>query len=159
MLCIYRCCLIGGQLDTHVCRGDGVSSYSVLLPGILLLLHLCNPAQYGVDIAATACAALAALLADGRSMHLQFSIAEVRQLADCVIEAHSPVLVAAMQHEGLAATLAQQRPDAIILLAATVYQEDSGVTGDRGQRIRRGNAEVFGAFRVYAVQVSPKTLF
>jgi hypothetical protein len=110
-------------------------------------------------VAAAACAALAALLADGSSTHPQFSAAEVRQLAEFLIAAHSPVLVAAMQHEGLAAKLVQQRPDAIILLAVTMYQEDSGVTGDRGQRIRRGNAEVFGAFRAYAVQVGLKTLF
>ena len=110
-------------------------------------------------MAAAACAALAAVLADGSSMQPQFSAAEVRQLAEFLIAAHGPVLVAAMQHEGLAAKLAQQRPDAIILLAATVYQEDSGVTGDRGQRTRRGNAEVLNAFQASAVQVGVKTLF
>jgi hypothetical protein len=153
----HRRSLIGVGLDTHVCQDDGVSSASVLLPGILLLLHLCSPAQYGIHTAAAACAALAALLADGSSTHPQFSAAEVGHVADCVIQAHSLVVVAAMQHNGLAAELAQQRPDAIIRLAAAAYEEDSGVTGDRGQRVRQNNAEVFGAFKASSVQVRVKT--
>jgi hypothetical protein len=120
-LITHRQSLIGGELEALMCRDEDASDTSDLLAGLLLLLHLCSPAQYGVDTAAAACAALAALLADGCSVCPRLSPVDVHEATDAMIAAHSSVSAAAMRHEGLAAKLAQQRPDAITLLAAAAY--------------------------------------
>jgi hypothetical protein len=139
-------------------QDEDTSDPDVLLAGLLLLLHLCRPAQHGVDAAAAACAALAALLADGCRMYPGLSPVDVQDATDAMINAYNPVIVAAMQHEGLAAKLAQQRPDAITLLVAAAYSEVGEATGTQErQQLESQNAELFSALRGSAVQVSPRS--
>lgn len=91
-------------------------------------------------------------------MYPRLSPAEVHEATALVIEAYSPVIVAAMQHEGLAAKLAQQRPDAITLLAGAAYSEAGDATGPQEQQqLQQQNAELFSALQGSAVQVSPRS--
>lgn len=123
-----------------------------LFAGLILLLHLCDPAHYTVDIAAAACAALAAVLADGSSMHPHLSPTEVRYLADRMTGAHSHQLAIAMQRGDVAAQVARLRPDAIAVLAAGAHRV-STASGSVPQRIVQDNAELFDALQASAVQV------
>jgi hypothetical protein len=146
--------IIGDQLDAFVGLGKDVSETTAgLVAGLLLLLHPCDPAQYAVDIAAAACAAFAAVLADGSSIHPRLSPVEARHVAAGVIEAHSCALIAAMQHATVPAKVAQLRPDAIALLAAGAFHA-SVVAEDLPQPVVRENAELFESLQASAVQVS-----
>lgn len=147
--------LIGGQLDAWTLReADETSDADVgCLAGLMLLLHLCNPALYTVDIAAAACAALAALLADGHSAHPHLPSAAVRRFAAGVTHVHSYALIAAMQHDGVTAKVVQLRPDAIALLAAGAFH-----ASNKAERmpppVVRENLMLFEALQASAVQVS-----
>ena len=146
--------VVGDQLDTLVGTSKEVSEPTAgLVAGLILLLHLCDPAQYTADIAAAACAALAAVVADGSSMHPHLSPTEVHYVADRMTGAHSHQLAAAMQHDGVIAQVAQLRPDAIATLAAGAFRV-SDASGDTPQQIVRDNAELFEILQASAVQVS-----
>lgn len=147
--------LIGDQLDAWTLRmADETSEAAVsCLAGLLLLLHLCDPAQYTVAIAAAACAALVTLLAGGHSPHPHLRTAEVHRLAADATGGHSNVLVAAMQHDGVAAQAAQLRPDAIAVLAAGAFHACHS-PGAAPQRVVQDNMELFESLQVSAVQVS-----
>ena len=123
------------------------------LAGLLLLLHLCDPAQYTAAIAAAACAALVTLLAGGPTPHPHLRTAEVHRLAAGATGGHSYVLLAAMQHDSVAAQAAQLRPDAITVLAAGAFRVSQS-PGAAPQRVVRENMELFGSLQASAVQVS-----
>lgn len=126
-----------------------------LRAGLLLLLHLCSPAQYGVDIAAAACAALVALMARDSGADATHSSERMRIDVITLASFHGSVFTAAMRHDGLAAALAQQRRDGIAVLATVAYQDPSDAAGEQLRMIEQNNAEVEDAFEASAVQVSP----
>jgi hypothetical protein len=102
----------------------------VLRAGLLLLLHLCSPAQYGVDIAAAACAALVTLMAGSQGADARHISEHTRIAVIGVARIHGNIFVAAMRHDGLAAALAQQRRDAIAVLASVAFQDTDGASGE-----------------------------
>lgn len=118
----------------------------------MLLLHLCDPAQHGAILTAMACAALVTLLTGSYSADVRSS-EEIRLILTVLAGLHSDVLIAAMRHDGVAAAVAEQRRDAITVLAEVAYQDPSD--GELQKDIDRNNAEVFDAFAAGAVQVSP----
>ena len=146
--------LVGDQLDALVGTSKEISgASSSLFAGLILLLHLCDPAQYTVAIAAAACAALAAVLADGSSIHAHLSPEDVRYVADRMTGVHSRQLAGVMQREDAAAQVARLRPDAVAVLAAGAHRL-SNASGDVPQQIVRENAKLFDALQASAVQVS-----
>ena len=127
----------------------------ILHAGLLLLLHLCTPAQYGVDIAAAACAALVTLMAGSQGAYARHTSEHTRIAIICIASMHGAVFTVAMRHDGLAAALAQRRRDAIAVLATLAYQDPSGASGEQLRVIEQANAELEDAFEASAVQVSP----
>jgi aconitase B len=156
--------VIGDQLDAFMRNGNEIPApIAGLFSGLLMLLQLCAPAQYGVDAAAAACTAFAALLADGHSASLglspEVSPADVELYASSVARVHRHTLIAALKHEGLAAKVARQRPDAVLVLAAEAYQDlDSSDENETQQQILRDHAELTTILAPFAVRVSPKTI-
>jgi hypothetical protein len=154
--------VIGDQLDVFMRNSDELPApVAGLFSGLLMLLQLCAPAQYGVDIAAAACTAFAALLADGHSAALglrpEVSSADVEFFASGAAHMHRHTLVAALTHDGLAAKVARQRPDAVLVLAAEAYQDTGSTGGDATQQaILRDHAELTTILAPFAVQVSPQ---
>ena len=155
--------MIGEQLDVFMRNsGELPAPVASLFSGLLMLLQLCAPPQYGVDIAAAACAAFATLLADGHSAALglsnQVSPADVELFASGVAHTHRHTLIAALRHEGLAAKVAWQRPDAVLVLAAEAYQDLSSASRDEQQQqvLQQDDDELTRTLAPFAVQVSPQ---
>ena len=155
--------MIGDQLDMFMRNSDELPApVAGLFSGLLMLLQLCAPTHYGVDTAAAACTAFAALLADGHSAALglspEVSPADVALFASNTAHMHRHTLVAALKHDGLAAKVALQRPDAVLVLAVEAYQDlDSSDENETQQQILRDHAELTTILAPFAVQVSPKT--
>jgi hypothetical protein len=152
-MCACRRSLIGDGLDVllHIDSWD-LGDIHDSRAGQLLLLHLCNPAQYGVDLAATACAALVTLLTGASSNHAHSS-EEMQLILTMFAGQHSDVLIAAMQHDGFAAALAEQRHDAIAVLAAAIYHDPTDAAGEQQADIIRANQQMSAVFAASAVQV------
>lgn len=154
-LVAHRRAMIGSGLDDLV-RTDSAEPAITddLMSGLMLLLHLCNPAQYGANIAATACAAVAVPAAEGCGIRPHHSSRVVRLITVQIAGVHSGVLVAAMRHDGLAALLARERHDAVAVLADLAYQTLDDASGEARKTILRRNDQMFEAFAAGAVQVS-----
>lgn len=123
-----------------------------LLAGTLLLLHLCDPAQYGTETAAAACAAVAALLQDGSSVDPSQSPQAARLLPRGLARAHAEQIINVMQHEGLAAKAAQLRSDTIVVLATLAFRDEDAASGQQAD-ILQHNVKLFRVFAPCAIQV------
>lgn len=154
--CACRRSLIGDGLDMIVhLESIGPESGSGLRAGLLLLLHLCNPTQYGADMAATAGAALVVLMTGGYGAFAPHSSEDTHLVSRGTAALHSDVLIAAMQYEGFAAALAEQRQDAITTLASVAYRDPTDAAGELQEAVVKKNEEVFDVFAAGAVQVKP----
>jgi hypothetical protein len=145
---------VGPKLDVKLQVSCGYPLGTTnLVAGTLLLLRLCDPAQCGPDTAAAACAAVAALLQDGCSMDPAQSPQAARLMVRELASAHAQRLITAMQHEGLAAKAAQQRPDVVVVLTLLAYREEGAASGQRKAEILQQNEKLFSAFAPSAIQV------
>jgi hypothetical protein len=157
MQSIYACrrSLIGDRLDILMRLDSWVPEIGYdMRAGLLLLLHLCDPAQYSADTAVMACTALVVLIADGYSAHAHHTPEEMRLIGVSTAFLHCDGLIAAMQHDGFAAALAEQRRDAIAVLAAALYRDPTDEAGALQEDRIRANQKMFDAFAPSAVQVS-----
>ena len=152
--------MVGMVLDTLVREEMGGTDAGVnLVAGFHLLLHLCDPTLYGADTAAAACAAIAALLADGHGAQPHLGWRDSHRMVHTLCDMHSGVIIAAAEHAGLVPKLAQHRNDAVTVLAAAAYQDPNTAPGPLRQEILHRNTYVLRAFEAGALQVSSCDMF